>query len=197
MTNCRVRIWGHARDTPVAPHDRECLLGGKKLGPSCGGHVGCVMDSGRGCSAGAGLCYCVLSRRCCQWAVSASSLIATSTRRPTAATSWGSALTCRSPPTCCPQVRPSPVGPSPALQGSEVELRLSHGSEDAVCSSRRTSFPSGFGPRFSVFKTGEGWTEQPLRVAYWVWFSVEGRLESREWKQHRWVSEVCRVITLS
>lgn len=119
------------------------------------------MDSGGGCSAGAGLCHRVLSRRCCQWAVSASSLTATSTRRPTAATSWGSALTCRSPPTYCPQVRPSLVGPSPAPQGSEVELRLSHGSEDAACSSRRTSFPGGFGPLFSVFKTGEGWTEQP------------------------------------
>ena len=107
---------------------------------------------GEGLGRGSTQFWVVLSfRPCCPWAVCASSLTAASTRRPTAATSWGSAPTCRSLPTCWPQVRAASVWAEP---GSEVKPRdwtsaaglraMPAGlrREDPRC---RTSFPHDIG----------------------------------------------------
>lgn len=123
------------------------------------GPGGWVMDTGRpGCPPAVSLSPS-LCRPCCPWAVCASSRTAASTRRPTAATSWGSAPTCRSPPTCSPQVRLSSPRPSTQRLALAVRLRVSPaglGSRDPHC---RTSFPSVTGPLVSAFKTEEDWTD--------------------------------------
>lgn len=62
----------------------------------------------------------VLHRPCCLSAVSESSRTAASTRRPIAATSWGSALPCPSPLMCWPRVSEYPLGDTYCLMLSKA-----------------------------------------------------------------------------
>lgn len=106
------------------------------------------------------LSHCVPSRLCCQWAVYASSLTATSTRRPTGATSWGSARMCRSHPTCCPQVHTSP-GPPQALylRARKQNCILAADLKMVPAWKQDNQLSSGFGPLFPFIMV-EGWTRQ-------------------------------------
>ena len=144
------------------------------------------------------LSHSVLFRPCCRWAVSAPSLTAASTRRPTGATSWGSACTCRCPPTCSPRVRACPAWSVPVPRGLEVGLNLHCVFQGVTCRPQkqegpccRTSFPNAIGPLFCVFNVAEGGAGQPR-----AWFCVRGRPPSQpwQWEQPQWLSEGCSAI---
>lgn len=76
------------------------------------------------------LCCSLLSRPCCQWAVSASSPTATNMRRPTDATSWASAPMCRFPRTCSLQVCAFPIRSAFSHLRIRSRLDLSLGFEN-------------------------------------------------------------------
>ena len=121
--------------------------------------AGAVLNSGP-------LCPC---RPCCPWAVSVSSPTAASMRRPTAATSWASAPTCRSLPTCWPQVCASGLRVRPHDWVSAVCLRTTpaglRGRRFPCC---RTHFPNDIGLCFlSLRQVWVGLDKLMVRVACW------------------------------